>query len=555
MDEKLIIKSRLSSLPVLFLLALIVSIVYIVLTYSPGFLSGNGAYWDVQVDDVGTYITGLRFYIRDQWRFPLFYTQLLHYPDGANIIFTDSLPLLAIAAKVIFKTTGAEWNYFGHWFIFSNICFGLSIIFFLDSLKVRSVWLSLIALLFGFAIFPYISRTFHIALSSHFLLILALSFYYRLLDPDRRKGYLTGFLILMVVCLLVHFYLFVITFLIAAAAISTMYLRKRMSVKDILRYGTIAAVVLFCVMYCSGYISLDKSQSYATMSGGWKASMNILSPALPIHSLFFGNPSFDDPTGYQFTEGNNYLGVSVFVLLFFVLIRSHKTVKRGIAEHPILALLCLGLFFYSLSYKIYFGSHLIFEVPLIPGVETIYKTLKATARFFWPSVYLLTLLPVVVAWKTTSKHKILFVALLALAIAQNFEVWPLRQKIRNKTASAKQVEHFSNCQTLIKDHDLVLTDLHAAIYSGKYRNIVRTLYFLAGKDQKLTNYCYTARRLRNPTPMQDLIDKHLDGKMAILFVIPADSKYVEFLKPLQYQFEQDGIIFASNRHDISKLVN
>ena len=558
----------------LFVLATVISVIYIGLTYSPGFLWGTGPYWKIQINDVGTYITGLRFYVRDEWRFPLFYTKTLHYPDGVNIIFTDSLPLMAVVAKILFKTTGLEWNYFGCWLIFSNIFLGLSIILFLDSLKIRSFPISVVALLFGFSVFPYINQTFHIALSSHFLIILALALYYRSQDANRYKGSLTWFLVLLIVCLHVHFYLFAISSLIAITSLLTMCLKGRLSLTQVFRYGGIAAVVLICVMFFSGYISFFNSQNYSPTGSMGKASMNILSPVLPIHSSFFPDPPFADPTGGQFYEGLNYLGISVLILALIVLIQSPKTVKRGIVTHPLLALLCLGLFFFSLSNKFYCGPYLIAEIPLVPGIKTLYRIFRASGRFFWPCVYLTTLLPVAVLWKMKTDSKTILVLLFGLAVMQNIEVWPLRQKIRNKTASSLQIDdytvwplqqkirsitktsgyidYYSFCESLIENHDLVLVDNTRWIAPGHYRSIVRSLYFLSGKEIKLINYCYTARRLRNPTPLKELISQHLDGEMSVLFVIPADSEYAELLRQVPHQFEREGIIFASNRRELKQ---
>jgi hypothetical protein len=48
----------------------------------------------------------------DAWRFRSSVPSLA-YPEGANIIFTDSIPLLAAVFKVV--RHGVEVNYFGLW--------------------------------------------------------------------------------------------------------------------------------------------------------------------------------------------------------------------------------------------------------------------------------------------------------------------------------------------------------------------------------------------------------------------------------------------------------
>ena len=134
----------------------------------------------------------------------------------------------------------------------------------------------------------------------------------------------------------------------------------------------------------------------------------------------------------------------------------------------------------------------------------------------------------------------------------DYAVWPSHQKIRSMTKTSGYIDDYSFCESLIENHDLVLADNTRWIAPSHYRTIVRSLYFLSGKENKLINYCYTARRPRNPTPLKELISQHLDGEMSVLFVIPEDSEYMELLRQIPHQFERNGIIFASNRHELKQ---
>jgi hypothetical protein len=284
-------------------LAVLVSLIYIALTYSPGFVFGTGTYWDVQTNDVGTYITGLRFYLRDEWRFPLFFVKTMNYPDGSNIAFTDSLPLLALPAKILYKLTGVEWNYFGHWFILSNLLFAFSIALLLHSLGIRSRILYMIAMCFGFSVFPYVYRTFHIALSSHFLIIMALSFYfYGQHQWSPRKGFVL-FLILTIISLLVHFYLFVFAVLLAGACFLDLYVQKKITFRRLLLYGVYALAAIVAVMLSVGYLSLNRNRAYGTFGSAGLYSMNVLSPVTPVYSFFFKHAFYRTPQESSLPRG------------------------------------------------------------------------------------------------------------------------------------------------------------------------------------------------------------------------------------------------------------
>jgi hypothetical protein len=51
----------------------------------------------------------------DKWRFPLLETKLLNAPEGANITFTDSVPLVALVFKPFRHWLPIEFHYFGAW--------------------------------------------------------------------------------------------------------------------------------------------------------------------------------------------------------------------------------------------------------------------------------------------------------------------------------------------------------------------------------------------------------------------------------------------------------
>ena len=87
-------------------LALVFGLVFAALTLNAAYVRGTGAYWDAQLGDVAKGEIGWFYYARDSWRFPVFDNENTHYPEGGSVVLSDSLPLLALPAKAVYRTVG-----------------------------------------------------------------------------------------------------------------------------------------------------------------------------------------------------------------------------------------------------------------------------------------------------------------------------------------------------------------------------------------------------------------------------------------------------------------
>ena len=70
--------------------------------------------------DIPAALSGYLFFQHDLWRLPIFHVAKLGAPSGVNIIFTDSIPWVALAGRLAFQATGATVNLYGVW---TAICF------------------------------------------------------------------------------------------------------------------------------------------------------------------------------------------------------------------------------------------------------------------------------------------------------------------------------------------------------------------------------------------------------------------------------------------------
>ena len=74
--------------------------------------------------DWGTHYLGWAFYKNEPWHFPLGKITGYNYPVGANVGFTDSIPLLAIFFKLFRPFLSEDFQYFGLWLFICHLLAG-----------------------------------------------------------------------------------------------------------------------------------------------------------------------------------------------------------------------------------------------------------------------------------------------------------------------------------------------------------------------------------------------------------------------------------------------
>lgn len=105
-------------------IAVIIGVITFIFLYGLRVL--NPCYTDLLLGkgDLSQHYLGWEFYRRSQWFFPFGLTDQLAYPETTSIIFTDSIPLLAVPFKLLKGILPDSFQYFGWWGI---ICFGLQV--------------------------------------------------------------------------------------------------------------------------------------------------------------------------------------------------------------------------------------------------------------------------------------------------------------------------------------------------------------------------------------------------------------------------------------------
>lgn len=387
------------------------------------FIIGEGVFF--KIGDAPLHVSGWLFYAKDDWHWPLLKTRMIAPPEGINIALADSIPLAALLFKSIYPFFWDNFHYFGMWHMFAFITQGLGAVFLIRGLGHKGLLAAITAATLALLWPALLARFQHTALMTHGLLLFSLGIYFRHVDTvysiTRSRIF---FSVCIIASLLVHPYLFVMTFGIFLAAIhdrgaeaGTWY-RKGATLAWVCGSTLLTALVL-------GYASVAGQ----TDGGGGHAhfSMNLLAP-------FCGGSlslcSEQDATGGQY-EGFNYLGMGSFLFVVVALglgASRWRAAVDWIQAHCGLSLVLLGLTLYALSEQIFVGGYHLTHIPYPYPYERLADTFRASGRFFWPVGYTLTFLAMATVLK---RHHVAIgaVAMIALML-QWLDTQSLREKIQ-----------------------------------------------------------------------------------------------------------------------------
>lgn len=271
------------------------------------FLSGMDAFNNPPVSDPAQHIIGQRYFLADAWRWPLLEAKALMAPGGLNIAFTDSIPLLSLITK-LFKPLlrpGAETIT-----LWLGLCWVLqpvAAVFALRSAGEKRIVPAVAVALIAVSMPTLYLRYVHEALSSHFLILLAIGVYFRMVRQFhwRQIGAAVG---LAAAALLIHPYLMAMVVAVLAAAPVSLAFRKDGAWLPA-GIGIVAAIAVTAALALAlGYGEGEP------VSGFGYYSINLLSPIYPAGSAMMpGFGSVIDATGGQY-EGYQYLGLGLIAI-------------------------------------------------------------------------------------------------------------------------------------------------------------------------------------------------------------------------------------------------
>jgi len=420
---------------------------------------------------------------------------------GSTIIYTDSLPLMAILFKPFSQFLPVDFQYLGMWILLCYILmayFGYKIF----NLYITGSYEKLICVLL-LLISPIFLQRFnngHITLMSHWIILC--SFYIYL----NRNYRLRFWLILILLSSLVHVYILAMVLIIASFSTMKNVFNESISKKIMgryLRFGlhltTIALFTFFC-LYTFGYFDISGEK----LDHGWGGyRLNLLSIINPEGlrtnwSMITGNLFTYENSRIGDYEGFNYLGLGMIInvlLAIFLIIK--KKITFSSTNSKLIIIFCLLLIIFGLTNHIAFGPYELLNYDLPRFLKVFTKPFRASGRFFWPVYYIIFISTLVFVLRNLNPRKALVYALLIFII----QVVDLSGGMRmiNRISANNQYSPLPKESLEMPGLDAVAKDYEKLIYvfpSYAPKNWIQLTYF-AYRNNLKTNFGYFARRNKN----------------------------------------------------------
>ena len=352
--------------------------------------------------DATQHYLGWLFYRNGPWSWPLGLN--LDYGIGLHnsIVFTDSIPLLAIPFKALSAVLPNSFQYFGFWAL---TCFVLQAWFAwkLISLFSQDSWLcSLCTALFIFSV-PLLSLfPENPALGSLFLVLAAL---YLSLRSDQHYSAQSWFY-LLILASLIHFYLFVLVGVIwVATLLDGIFFSKQISYKQALMAFVYSVPSVLVATYLAGYFTISSVGAF----GYGMFKINLLGLFNPAGWSSFVSAIYVKP--HWWAEEPIYLGLGGLVLFTIALIKGKNSltlIKQLFGNHIFLALAIFMMAIFSVSNNVAIGPYE-FGIPISEKMVAIASILRNSGRMFIPAFYTLLLLVCYLVIKQFSRKKALWI--------------------------------------------------------------------------------------------------------------------------------------------------
>lgn len=411
------------------LAVLALSLVYMRWGFPSGFIKGTGTFWRMETQDITVYVAGFMAFFQEPWGWPLLRIESINWPEGTLATFVDAIPLYALLLKALVPNSIGPFNPYGYWI---GICLVLQAAGGWWALREAGVnrWSALVALTLLLLTMPILQhRLGHVSLFSQWILVFAIALTLR---SERLGQTSAGWCALLLSALYINVYLMAMAALLYAVDLWRHRARSSLGrwVVWPLLTALLAATTFPLLMWPMPGHHAAQDQGFGIYS------MNLLAPITGSRFLTLVSATASDP---QAVEGFNYLGLGVLLLCGW-LWASRKIYANAdnppapILTRPEMLWVLIGLLtVYALSNRIYFGSALIAEWTVPDFAAAITGPFRASGRFFWPVVYLLTIFGIIAAARRLN-GSYLAMLLSVVVLLQIADRWPAIQALYGKGA-------------------------------------------------------------------------------------------------------------------------
>jgi hypothetical protein len=407
-----------------------VGLLLFVLQIGSGLLAPGNADWLGQGDWSQHYL-GWEFFRRDDWRWPPGAIASYAAPVGTSVVYTDSLPLLALLLKPLGNLLPETFQYVGLVLLFGWLAQGG-----MAAVLARCAGHTLpaaLAVATMLCLLPMlVARAGHEALTWHWLLLAALALYLaqqRGSADLRRLG--IGWLGLCAVASLVHPYLAAMVFALLFAALGDARRDGRIGSRQAVAAVAAGGAVLLAGWTLGGAFVLRSMSGLAGVEMG-EYSANLL-------TLFDGSgasrwlPELPLATGGQ-NEGRAYPGSGLWLLWLVAAALALRDQRRPRLANAALVAVVVAALLFALGPRPGVGSLVLFDVSRY--TPRLLEIFHAAGRFIWLPVYGLTALALL---RLGERPRVAVWLLLAAALLQYAELRQasrLQERIAGGSSSA-----------------------------------------------------------------------------------------------------------------------
>ncbi|NGM19884.1 hypothetical protein G3576_07640 [Roseomonas stagni] len=368
--------------------------------------------------DAAQHMVAQRYLIADAWRWPPTFVATLNTQEGGlNTVFADSIPLLALALKGVRALLPEGFHGVGLFYGLAWVMQPVAAVWALRGAGETRILPAIGVALAAASMPAFIGRFGHAALCGHFLLLLGLGVYLRLVRRPTVARWI-GAGALQVAALLVHPYLAAMTLALLGAVPATRLLRGEAFIGPGLAVGVALAAVAG-VMAGFGYLGAQGDGGYGQFA------MNLLSPVWPAGSWLSGWPWSPqlDATGHGGWEGYNWLGFGLLGAFVLGVVARPRGAWKLLRKHAGLALVLAALTALAVTHRVGLGEEIVLDLGPAP---TALEQFRASGRFFWPVGYALLVGGMVLLAKAGRAGPVLC---LAAGLVQVADATPLRRAI------------------------------------------------------------------------------------------------------------------------------
>lgn len=450
-----------------YLVSSVVGFVSFCLLVGPTALNPGSTKWLRWGDSAQHYYGWEFFRDSDLLQFPLGSSPRFGLGYSSSVVYTDSIPLLAIPVKYLTFWMNSDFQYFGFWLLacfVGQYFFGHQI---LRRMGVRLEHARIGALFFIIAPVFLHRQTIlgygHMALAGHFLLLAGILLSLENSDSQRR------WTVVLAASLLVQFYLFVMILVLWLSSVTAQVVTTKALPQKLVFRAVKTVVLLVGVGWVAGYFSAGSSTEEGF--GIFRADLATFVDPQTISATSWSRVLPDQPVTPRNVngsfEGFAFLGIGVLSALLVGVIS--QIVRRGSSTSDsnrfrnslklVLppAIVC---FVFALSNRVTFRIERI-VLPLPEPLELLGNTLRASGRFVWPLTYVAVASAVAMVSRVASKSRVgtaLLLMLLAVQIADSREALFEHRERFTQLAYPNSVFQSPSWVDLVRERDYLITD-------------------------------------------------------------------------------------------------